>query len=301
MPVSLSNTVDPVQSNASDIAFCTNDGVELAGIRYKAVGTPIGDIVLAGATGVPQGFYQRFASYAAEQGFNVLTFDYRGIGQSKSGSLRQLEMSFLDWGRYDISAAIDVMYEPGSPLFLVGHSYGGQAVGLLPNHQKLTAVYCFGSGAGWAGWMPRIEAIKVRVLWTVVLPLLVKWKGYMAWSKLGMGEDLPLGVYRDWKRWCRYPRYFFDDKDLHFLKERYAQLSLPFIAATSTDDLWAPPKSRDSFCQHYSGCNLEFKNIEPKHNQRIGHIGYFRESCNDLWPEVLAWFESVKPTHLPNN
>ncbi|WNQ02454.1 hypothetical protein ROJ25_06300, partial [Pseudomonas aeruginosa] len=25
----------------------------------------------------------------------------------------------------------------------------------------------------------------------------------MAWSLLGMGDDLPLGVYRDWKRWCR--------------------------------------------------------------------------------------------------
>ena len=35
--------------------------------------------------------------------------------------------------------------------------------------------------------------------------------GYLAWSHLGMGEDLPLEVYRHWKAWCRYPHYLFDD------------------------------------------------------------------------------------------
>ena len=55
--------------------------------------------------------------------------------------------------------------------------------------------------------MPPGEALKVRLLWSCVLPAIVAAKGYMAWSVLGMGDDLPLGVYRDWKRWCRYPHY----------------------------------------------------------------------------------------------
>jgi predicted alpha/beta hydrolase len=48
-------------------------------------------------------------------------------------------------------------------------------------------------------------------MWRVVAPALVRWKGYLPWSLLGMGEDLPLGVYRQWRRWCGYPHYFFDD------------------------------------------------------------------------------------------
>jgi predicted alpha/beta hydrolase len=33
-------------------------------------------------------------------------------------------------------------------------------------------------------------------MWRVIGPLMTRYKGYLAWSKLGMGEDLPLGVYR---------------------------------------------------------------------------------------------------------
>lgn len=301
MVVSQSRKNEQNSSSVSHVSFRTEDGYELSGTRYGAIGKPVGTIVLAGATGVPQGFYRRFASYAAEQGFNVLTFDYRGIGQSKSGSLRDLDMSFLDWGRYDVAAAVDAVYESGLPLYLVGHSYGGQALGLLPNHHRLTAAYSFGSGAGWSGWMPRSEAIKVKLLWNVVLPALVKWKGYMAWSVLGMGEDLPLGVYRDWKRWCQHPRYFFDDDKFQYLKDTYAQVEIPYVAATSTDDLWAPPKSRDSFCQHYTGCELELKTIKPQDHQEIGHMGYFRESCRDLWDDMLTWFELMsKNNHVRN-
>ncbi|ARU56516.1 hydrolase [Oleiphilus messinensis] len=297
MVVSQSVVNEANQGSVSEVSFHTVDGYPLSGTRYSAIGTTLGNIVVAGATGVPQGFYRRFANYAVELGFNVLTFDYRGIGQSKRGSLRDLQMSFLDWGRFDAAAAVDAMHEKGVPLYRVGHSYGGQALGLLPNHHLLTAAYSFGSGAGWAGWMSKSEAIKVKLLWNMVLPALVKWKGYMAWSTLGMGEDLPLGVYQEWKRWCQNPRYFFDDENFKHLKSTYAEVAIPYVAATSTDDLWAPPKSRDAFCEHYVGCDLTLKTLEPLHNQPIGHIGYFRESNHYLWDEMLMWFDNVSKRH----
>ena len=37
---------------------------------------------MAGATAVPQKFYRRFAEFARQQGYDTLTLDYRGIGQS---------------------------------------------------------------------------------------------------------------------------------------------------------------------------------------------------------------------------
>lgn len=63
-------------------------------------------------------------------------------------------MSYLDWGKLDLAGALITSMVNRSPLFLVGHSYGGQALGLTPNHQKVTAMYCFGTGAGWHGYMP---------------------------------------------------------------------------------------------------------------------------------------------------
>ena len=284
-------SASPIRS----LTFVTGDGYRLSGIRYPAAGKRLGNIVVAGATGVQQVFYRRFALHAASREFDVLTFDYRGVGQSKVDSLKDLDMSFLDWGRYDLSTVVDAMYDQECPLFLVGHSYGGQAVGLLPNHQMLTAAYSFGAGAGWTGWMNRMEAIKVHTLWRVILPVIVKWKGYMAWSTLGMGDDLPVGVYREWKRWCQYPHYFFDDPAFAYLKDHYASVAIPYVAATSTDDKWAPPKSRDAFCQHYTNCDLSLLDIEAG-IQRIGHMGYFRESAVPHWDRMLDWFLGLDAT-----
>jgi hypothetical protein len=84
----------------------------------------------------------------------------------------------------------DAVPEDGLPLFMVGHSYGGHAFGLLPNHQRVARFVTFATGAGWHGWMPFAERLRVLAMWRVLGPLLTSWKGYLPWSLLGMGEDL---------------------------------------------------------------------------------------------------------------
>jgi predicted alpha/beta hydrolase len=145
------------------------------------------------------------------------------------------------------------MSDPAVPLFMVGHSFGGHAFGVLPNHARVARFYTFATGAGWHGWMPRGERARVLLLWHALGPLVVRTFGYLAWSRLGMGEDLPLGVYRDWKRWCRFPRYFFDDPAMGHVAAQFAQVTTPIVAATAIDDRWAPPASRDAFMAGYRG------------------------------------------------
>ena len=48
--------------------------------RHFPVAEPTARLVVAGATGVPQGFYANFAAYANSRGYDVVTFDYRGVG-----------------------------------------------------------------------------------------------------------------------------------------------------------------------------------------------------------------------------
>lgn len=103
-----------------------------------------GTILVASATGVLQGFYRRFAEYAVSHGFDVVTFDYRGIGRSAPRSLKGFEMDFRDWAVKDLGALIDRLDHESAPLYLVGHSYGGHALGLLKNHSRITAAYLFG-------------------------------------------------------------------------------------------------------------------------------------------------------------
>jgi len=288
-------------SSPERIILNTADGYALSALRYPAAGTERGHLIVAGATGVPQLFYRNFAAYAASLGYTTLTLDYRGIGLSRPATLRGFRMQYLDWARQDLRAGVDAMASDTLPLFMVGHSFGGHAFGLLPNHHRVARFYTFATGAGWHGWMPRVEQWKVLLMWRVVGPLLTRWKGYLAWSKLGMGEDLPLGVYREWKHWCRFPRYFFDDPaTAPHVQGLFDGVTTPIRAANATDDLWAPPSSRDAFMSGYRNAEWEAIDIEPHTNGlgAIGHMGYFRRTARPLWEETLRWFGEHHHTTL---
>lgn len=272
------------------------DGFALAAHRYQAVGARLARLVIAGATATPQGFYRRFAQHAAARGFETYTLDYRGVGGSRPPSLKDFDASLLDWARLDLAALFDAIPDDGVPLFLVGHSFGGHAFGLLPNPQRVTRTYFFGVGAGWHGWMPRSERWRVLLLWHVLAPPLVLLRGYAPFSKVGLGVDLPVGVYRDWKRWCSFPRYFFDDPEQPGLAAEFARITTPIVAANALDDRWAPPASRDAFIQGYVNAPVERVDLRtPEGARPLGHVGYFREDASSLWDAPLDWFSQACP------
>ena len=275
--------------NTSNLQLQAADGYKLAATHFAATGDQF--IVMAGATAVPRGFYKRFAEFAQARGINVITTDYRGIGDSKYGSLKGFEMEYADWSRYDLAAAVDHAAARGQ-VWLVGHSLGGHAIGQLPRPNELQAAYVCGTGAGWHGWMPRPERYRAWMLWNVVGPLFSRIYGYHPMSKLGMGEDLPIGVYRDWKKWCAHPHYFFDDPEARTITDKFAEVNIPLAAAVTTDDLWAQPTSRDAFFKGYSGTNVDRVDLTPVELgvKQVGHMGYFRAQTGVvLWPRILDW------------
>ncbi len=267
------------------------DGFRLAATHFQA-DSPAW-IVVGSATGVPRGFYRRFSEYAQQRGVNVLTLDYRGIGDSKVTALRNFTPDLQEWSNLDLAAAIEFATQRG-PTWLVGHSLAGHALGQLPNANKLEAAYVCGSGSGWAGHMSKLEAAKVWFLWNVLGPILISAYGYQPMSKLGMGEDLPRSVFYQWRHWCRFPRYFFDDPSAHAIVERAQQVNIPIAAAVSLDDAWAPPRSRDAFFSGYRSATIDAIDLNPAEFgvRSIGHMGYYRKQVGvKLWPQILNWLE----------
>jgi predicted alpha/beta hydrolase len=284
---------------SQDIELIAADGYKLAATLYTPEQTaqPTQFIVIGCATAVPRGFYKRFCEYAASRGLHAIVADYRGIGGSKSGlkngSLRGFKMDYADWSTLDLAAAVDYATQRGEA-YLVGHSLAGHAIGQLPDPNVLKAAYLCGSGAGWHGWMPPAERLKVQIMWNVIGPVATTILGYQPMSKFGIGEDIPLGVYRDWKRWCSFPRYFFDDPapDARAIAAKFTQVKIPLAAAVSVDDLWAQPKSRDAFFSGYTGTAVDKIDLNPSAFgvPQIGHMGYFRKEVGaTLWPQIFAW------------
>ncbi len=267
------------------------DGYALAATHYPADSGQF--IVMASATGVPRGFYRRFAEFAQARGINVVTTDYRGIGDSKPATLKGFDMQYADWSTLDLAAAVDYAAARGK-VSLVGHSLGGHAIGQLPRPNVLQAAYVCGTGAGWHGWMPRPERYRVWSMWNVLGPIGTRIYGYHPMSKFGAGEDLPMGVYLDWKRWCATPHYFFDDPEAKAITDKFADVRIPIAAAVSTDDLWAPPASRDAFFKGYANAAVEAIDLLPRGLgvKQVGHMGYFRPQTGVvLWPQILAWLQ----------
>ncbi len=85
-----------------------------------------------------------------------MAFDYRGIGASlDASSVRASKARKQDWGTHDMPAALDYLVDrfPDMIVHLVGHSAGGQLVGLMPNHRHLSSVVTVSSSSGYIGNM----------------------------------------------------------------------------------------------------------------------------------------------------
>ena len=132
------------------------DQYKLVGTFYKGTTTSsksarkksAASILLSSATAVKQTFYRHLATHLANEGYNVLTYDYRGIGdscQSLKSSLRGFDdLTMSDWALKDMPGALDYLLLQQSKtqttagtderhrLYMFGHSIGGQIAGLLP-------------------------------------------------------------------------------------------------------------------------------------------------------------------------
>jgi len=63
-------------------------------------------IIISSAMSISQHFYHNLATYLATVGFRVITFDYRGILDSKKLNSKQWNLGFANMGMLDLTAVI---------------------------------------------------------------------------------------------------------------------------------------------------------------------------------------------------
>jgi predicted alpha/beta hydrolase len=160
---------------------------------FEPAGAPLAAVVLPSAMGVTQNFYARFAEWLAARGYLAATFDYRGIGQSAPASLRGFEVDIRDWATQDCAAVIDFMKAraPQLPLYWVGHSLGGQLLGLIPNRERIDRVVTIATGNGY--WLENSWQTRRFVwwLWFVAVPLALRIAGYFPGKRLRRSAICP--------------------------------------------------------------------------------------------------------------
>ncbi len=204
-----------------DITFPAADGYLLGASLFLPRGAKRHAVLINSATAVPRKVYRGFAGYLARRGCAVLTYDYRGTGGSRQKalvgynqpkSLVGFKATMSDWAALDVTAAVAWMREryKALPLNYVGHSFGGQALGLLANNAEVSRALLIAAQAGYWKLMASPERYRVYALLNYVGTPLTRMLGYApGWS--GLGEDLPKGVFEQWVRWVMSERYLFTD------------------------------------------------------------------------------------------
>ncbi len=280
-------------SAPEEIAVPARDGYRLATSLFRPIRSSGKLVLINSATGVPRRFYRYFAQALSEAGYTVVTYDYRGVGESRPRSLRGFVAKVRDWVTLDMAGVVDSLADRHEPrkLFLVGHSVGGQLAGMLDNADCIDGMLTISAQSGYWGYQGGRQKAMVWMHAYLTLPLLSRLFGYMPWSLVG-GEDLPKDAALEWARWCRDPEYLLGDSTLPL--ERYAQFAAPVLAYSFGDDNWGTARSVDAMMQAYP--NLQRRHIEAAQAglASIGHFGYFKPDARMLWNEAIQWLEELR-------
>jgi predicted alpha/beta hydrolase len=259
-------------------------------------------VIVNPATSVRCRYYFRFATFLCDHDFDVIAYDYRGIGESRPAALRGFEACWIDWGRLDFDAVLRYAERsfPGQPIHVVAHSVGGFVLGLAPSNHLIRRVFTV--GAQYAYWRDYAAGAKLRMVakWHVAMPLITILFGYFPGKRLGWLEDTPKGVVRGWafsrdrfeNTWrgrssARYP-------DKRALVQPFGAVTASTLAVSVTDDEFATVAAVERLLAYFSHSLRTHLRISPQSiaEPAIGHFGFFHSRFEQkLWQVPLEWLK----------
>ena len=251
--------------------------------RFPAEGKAWATALVGNAMGVKQEFYAAFARFLAKNGVHVTTFDY---------SVPHTDVTVSDWTEKDLSEMLAEARKPDAalPLVFIGHSLGGQLIGVTPGNEAVRASFHVTAGSGYYKFNDRMP-VRVRALWFVYMPLFTPLFGYFPGKMLRAVGDLPRGVTWQWRRWCLHPDYHLSEPGW---RERYARFTAPILSISFEDDDLNTKNGIDFL--HSSYPNVTRRHFIPREvgQPRIGHFGFFNERCREpLWTHALDWLKET--------
>jgi predicted alpha/beta hydrolase len=272
-----------------DLMLSARDGVGLAATLFDATPPLRGALLLNGGTGIPRQFYAAFAAHLATRGFTVLSYDYRGIGGSEKPATATIDQ----WGTIDQASMLDHLAQlcPQAAIGLVGHSFGGQVLGLADNIGSLRAAVLITSQSGhWRHWPAGRRRLRMLALWWLLIPGLTALTGRFPGSWIGTA-DLPANIARSWARWGR-SRHYVSDARGQPLRPHNDDVTFPMRWLSFTDDAIAPLGAVEALRPYYPNAAVERLHLAPTDlgADSIGHFGFFRKSMpRAAWDELASW------------
>jgi len=275
-----------------EVQITCQDQINLAATLFHAEESKAA-VMIGPATGIKRQFYAAFAKHLAENGFSTLTFDNRGIAESKQGGINEGNPSLRNWGKQDMTAALEVLKDryPNVDYHLIGHSAGGQLVGLMENAQELKSIFNFGSSSGSLHYAKYPFKIMSYFFLRIYIPFNNLLFGHTKSQWVGMGEPLPKEVGKEWSRWCSHKGYVKVDLDTKIKEHYYHQLELDSLWVHASDDSIANTETVNDMIEVFPKIKAEIKTVIPDEYgfKDIGHMKFFSKRRSPLWILATDW------------
>jgi predicted alpha/beta hydrolase len=270
------------------------DGTSIVATAFTPHSPKERAVLISAATGVAQKFYYNFAAFFAAQGYHVYTYDYTGIGLSLEGKVRDSEASYTTWGSEDYAAMVWFLRARHSaqPLYVVGHSFGGNCIGTSAASLDVSAFVTVAAQQGYWRRFHRKDQTHIWFVFAISIPLLTKLFGYFPSKTHGLGENLPKRVAADWSK------IILNESGVESLvnadSSYFRQVTQPMLMISIDDDQNATRQAVDKLAECYASAQIERKHIFPSDVNAgvIGHIDFFRKKFQaTLWQIPLEWLE----------
>ena len=247
-------------------------------------------VIIASAAGVLQSFYQKLAQFFQFNGISVITFDFAGVGKSLHGNIKNENSSLTNWGNRNLEAVIKYTIKafPNHKIILLGHSIGGQLIGLAPSSSLADKIILVAAQSGYWKFWKGVSKIRMWANWYLLIPVLIKGFGYLPSKKISRMESLPKSVAEEWAKWCRNSDYLFasfSGNNLYFDK-----IKCKLTSISIDDDFFAPKKSVDWLITKFTNASIKRMHFLPENFSalKIGHFSLFTEKFkNNIWNILL--------------
>lgn len=292
----MKETRPPKAADEAPVTIPCRDGVALGGHLWPARGDFAGQVIVNAATGVLARYYHRYARFLAGHGYDVLTYDYRGIGESRPARMRGCRYRWRDWGLQDFDAALRFMRaRRDGPLYVVGHSVGGFMPGMAESAHLVDRMLAVGGQFAWMGDYTPKRRLGLILKWHVAMPAITALCGYFPGKRLGWLEDLPAGVANEWA--FRGPRFerTHPRAERATVVARMASFSAPILSVVVADDEFATLPGVRRTLGYYSGAPRRLVRISPEDYElkAIGHFDLFHKRHEGgFWADSLKWLRT---------
>ncbi|MDN5715157.1 MAG: alpha/beta hydrolase, partial [Acinetobacter sp.] len=132
------------------------------------------------------------------------------------------------------------------------------------------------------------------VMFKLIFPIARYTLGYGPTNAIGMGENLPKDVARDWAQFCSKPGYVINALGKTVQDDFHRDIRCPITAIWASDDEIATQVNVKGLLSLYPNAQTDQIELKPQAygHKAIGHMAMFKRSHQNLWPEIAAQLSS---------